>query len=73
MLPSCCKKVVVPKSMHCNTLIINVNISNNTFKNNKVKLVSLLWGAKNNTASNNTVINSGEIKTEQNLKLTLMY
>jgi poly(beta-D-mannuronate) lyase len=53
--------------------IINVNISNNTFKNNKVKLVSLLWGAKNNTASNNTVINSGEIKTEQNLKLTLMY
>lgn len=53
--------------------IINVNINNNTFKNNKVKLVSLLWGAKNNTASNNTVINSGEIKTEQNLKLTLMY
>ena len=53
--------------------IINVNISNNTFKNNKVKLVSLLWGAKNNTASNNTVISSGEIKTEQNLKLTLMY
>ena len=53
--------------------IINVNISNNTFKNNKVKLVSLLWGAKNNTASNNTIINSGEIKTEQNLKLTLMY
>jgi poly(beta-D-mannuronate) lyase len=53
--------------------IINVNLSNNTFKNNKVKLVSLLWGAKNNKASNNTIINSGKIKTEQNLKLTLMY
>ena len=53
--------------------IINVKINNNTFKNNKVKLVALLWGAKNNTASENNVVNSGEIKTEQNLKLTLMY
>ena len=53
--------------------IINVNLSNNTFKNNKVKLVSLLWGAKNNKASNNTIINSGRIKTEENLKLKLMY
>ena len=53
--------------------IINVNIHNNSFKNNKVKLVSLLWGAKNNKASNNRFINSGSIKTEQNLKQTLMY
>lgn len=53
--------------------IINVDISNNTFQNNPVKLVALLWGAKNNSHSNNTVSNSGEIRVEENLKLTLMY
>lgn len=53
--------------------IVNVNINNNTFKNNKVKFVSILWGAKNNVESNNTVINSGEIKIEENLVMTLMY
>ncbi|OIQ18777.1 chondroitinase-B domain-containing protein [Lacinutrix sp. MedPE-SW] len=53
--------------------IINVNINNNTFKNNKVQFVSILWGAKNNVESNNTLINSGKIKTEENLKQTLMY
>lgn len=53
--------------------IVNVNINNNVFKNNKVKLVALLWGAKNNTHSNNTVTNSGIIKTEENLKQKLMY
>lgn len=53
--------------------IVNVNINNNTFKNNKVQFVSILWGAKNNVQSNNTLINSGKIKTEENLKQTLMY
>nr|WP_321222239.1 chondroitinase-B domain-containing protein [uncultured Psychroserpens sp.] len=53
--------------------IVNVNINNNTFKNNNVKFVSILWGAKNNVESNNTVINSGQIKTEENLVMTLMY
>ncbi len=53
--------------------IVNVNINNNIFKNNSVKLVALLWGAKNNTHSNNTVTNSGIIKTEENLKQKLMY
>lgn len=53
--------------------IVNVSLENNRFENNKVKLVALLWGAKNNSHSNNTVINSGSIKTEQNLKLKLMY
>jgi len=53
--------------------IVNVHINNNTFKNNKVKFVAILWGAKNNTESNNTLINSGKIKTEENLVMTLMY
>ncbi|WP_282041808.1 chondroitinase-B domain-containing protein [Winogradskyella flava] len=53
--------------------IINVNITENTFKNNPVQFVSILWGAKNNVESENTLVNSGQIKTEQNLKLTLMY
>ncbi|RXP57921.1 DUF4957 domain-containing protein [Lutibacter sp. HS1-25] len=55
------------------TGIVNVDISNNTFKNNKVKLVALLWGAKNNTASNNTIENSGKILVQENLELKLMY
>ena len=53
--------------------IHNVNINNNTFKNNSVQYVSILWGAKNNKASNNVIINSGILKTEENLKQTLMY
>ncbi|REG89085.1 chondroitinase-B domain-containing protein [Winogradskyella sediminis] len=53
--------------------IVNVNITNNTFKNNPVKFVSILWGAKNNEDSENILINSGEIKTEENLVMTLMY
>ncbi|MEO1030958.1 MAG: chondroitinase-B domain-containing protein [Bacteroidota bacterium] len=53
--------------------IINVNITNNTFENNPVAFVAILWGAKNNIESNNRLINSGHIKTEQNLKLKLMY
>ncbi len=53
--------------------IVNVNISNNKFQNNPVKLIALLWGAKNNSHANNEISNSGEIKVEQNLKLKLMY
>ncbi|NNK87344.1 MAG: DUF4957 domain-containing protein [Flavobacteriaceae bacterium] len=53
--------------------IINVEINNNTFTNNPVKLVALLWGAKNNSHSDNKISNSGEIRVEENLKLTLMY
>lgn len=53
--------------------IINVNIKNNTFKNNRVKLVALLWGAKNNNHSDNKITNSGKILVEENLKLTLVY
>ncbi len=53
--------------------IINVNITKNTFKNNSVQFVSILWGAKNNAESENTLSNSGQIKTVQNLKQTLFY
>lgn len=53
--------------------IINVDISNNTFKNNNVKLVALLWGAKNNSHSNNEIINSGKIVVEENIKLKIIY
>ncbi len=53
--------------------IVNVNITKNTFKNNSVQFVSILWGAKNNVESENTITNSGEIKTEENLVMKLMY
>jgi poly(beta-D-mannuronate) lyase len=53
--------------------IINVNIENNTFQNNKIKLVALLWGAKNNEHSGNKISNSGKILVEENIKLKLMY
>lgn len=53
--------------------IINVDISNNTFSNNPVKLVALLWGEKNNYQSDNKITRSGKIRTEQYLKQKLMY
>ncbi len=55
------------------TGIVNVNITNNTFKNNPINLVALLWGAKNNYHSNNTIENSGKIQVQENLELKLMY
>lgn len=53
--------------------IVNVNITKNTFKNNPVQFVSILWGAKNNVESENIVTNSGKIITEENLVMKLMY
>ena len=53
--------------------IINVNLSGNTFRNNPINLVALLWGVKNNHHSNNKVINSGIIKVEQQQKLEILY
>ena len=53
--------------------IVNVNITKNVFKNNKVQYVSILWGAKNNIESANSLSNSGKIKTEENLVMKLMY
>ena len=53
--------------------IINVDISDNTFKNNRVQKVAQLWGAKNNSHSNNVITNSGKIVVEENLKLKTFY
>ena len=53
--------------------IVNVNITKNTFKNNPVQFVTILWGAKNNVESDNTFTNSGKIITEENLKLKTFY
>lgn len=53
--------------------IINVKLEGNTFTNNRVKLVSVLWGAKNNSESENQIKNSGKILVQENIKLTLMY
>lgn len=53
--------------------IINVDLSNNTFRDNDVDLVARLWGAKNNSESGNVVENSGEIIVEQNLAQELVY
>ncbi len=53
--------------------IVNVTITKNTFKNNPVQFVSILWGAKNNVESENNLVNSGQLKTEENLVMKLMY
>ncbi len=53
--------------------IINVLINNNTFKNNRVKYIAVLWGIKNNHHNENTITNSGTIKVEEQQKLELLY
>lgn len=53
--------------------IVNVDFSNNSFLNNPVKFIAILWGEKGQQPENNAIINSGEIKVEQNLKQKLMY
>jgi len=51
---------------------LRLAITNNNFVNNAVKLIVAL-GEKKQEALNNAVTNSGEFKTEQNLKLKMMY
>lgn len=53
--------------------IVNVNLQDNIFKDNRVKSIAILWGAKNNRESNNIIENSGKIRVEDNLKQVLMY
>lgn len=53
--------------------IINVDLSDNTFTDNRVKMVARLWGAKNNSHSNNAIKNSGKLVVQENLPLKLLY
>ncbi|MEM6285554.1 MAG: hypothetical protein AAF845_00205 [Bacteroidota bacterium] len=53
--------------------IINVDLSGNTFRDNEVERVALLWGAKNNAHADNEIVDSGEIVVEQNLPQRLVY
>lgn len=55
------------------TGIVNVDISKNTFLNNPVKFIAVLWGEKKQEPKENAIKNSGEFKTEQNLKQKMMY
>ena len=53
--------------------IVNVQLTNNTFKNNPITNVAVLWGEKNNHHQGNTLINSGIIKVEAQQKLNILY
>ncbi len=53
--------------------IINVLINDNSFTDNLVKRVAILWGAKNNHHKNNTVKNSGKIEVQEQQALELLY
>ena len=53
--------------------IVNVDFSDNTFKDNPVKEIAILWGEKGQKPVNNSITNSGKIRIEQNLKQKLMY
>ncbi|MDP5105727.1 MAG: alginate lyase [Polaribacter sp.] len=53
--------------------IINVKLFDNTFKNNPIKHVAILWGEKNNHHKNNTFLNSGILKVEEQQELKILY
>ncbi|MAZ25549.1 MAG: alginate lyase [Cytophagaceae bacterium] len=53
--------------------IVHVIISENTFKDNPVEYIAVLWGEKGQKPVDNIIINSGVIRVEQNIKLKLVY
>jgi poly(beta-D-mannuronate) lyase len=53
--------------------IVNVELKENTFTNNAVKLIAVLWGEKNQKPIDNKIINSGKIEIQQNLIQKMMY
>ena len=46
--------------------------ADNTFRNNPVSYVALLWGVKNNYHHDNAAIQSGQIKVEEQQKLEIL-
>ncbi|OGS69597.1 MAG: alginate lyase [Flavobacteria bacterium RIFCSPLOWO2_12_FULL_35_11] len=53
--------------------IVNVLLMENTFTNNAVKLIAILWGEKKQKPIDNKIINSGKIEIQQNLIQKMMY
>ena len=53
--------------------IVNVTFEKNSFLNNPVKLIAILWGEKDQQPVDNKIMNSGEIEVQQNLKQKMMY
>ncbi|MBW8192892.1 alginate lyase [Neiella marina] len=53
--------------------IVNVTFEGNTFNNNPVDVIAILWGEKGQKPVGNTIKNSGKIKVVDNLKLDLLY
>ena len=68
-----CGKMQPENLLIKNKGIVYVTIANNTFENNPVKLIAILWGAKGQAPGNNTIVNSGKFEVVQNLELKLMY
>lgn len=53
--------------------IVTVTISKNSFFNNPVKFVAVLWGEKKQEPKENLLKNSGEFKTEEKVIQKMMY
>lgn len=53
--------------------IVNVELKKNSFTNNAVKLIAILWGEKKQQPIDNKIINSGKIEIQQNLIQKMMY
>ena len=68
-----CGKMQPENILIKNKGIVYVTIANNTFENNPVKIIAVLWGAKGQAPGNNTIVNSGKFEVVQNLELKLMY
>lgn len=66
-------KLSSEKMLIKNRGIVNVEFKNNTFKNNPVKVIAILWGEKGQASVDNVITNSGLVEIVQNLKLKLMY
>jgi poly(beta-D-mannuronate) lyase len=53
--------------------IVNVILFKNSFLNNPIPFIAVLWGEKGQVPVANSIKNSGEFKTEQTLKQKMMY